>query len=242
MRHLVTVSALLLLAGVSPAGAQGATQSKDPTPYIETLGSAQRRVVPDRASVYLSIETKAESASVAASRNARIAQAVLDTLRKAALDSAITTASLNVGPNYEPRAGNNEPLRVGYVATTTLRIRLTKVENVGRVIDVGLAKGATGVGSVTFESSVAETMRRGALGEAAAAARRDAEELSRALGGTLGPLISVTSIPQVAPFYDVSMGQVMRSASVGVSVNTPYTPSEIVIAARVLARFQFVER
>src|SRR5687768_2778115 len=98
----------------------------------------------------------------------------VDTLRRAGLDSVVTTSSYNVGPNYEVGPEMREPRRVGYNARTVLRVRLTRLDQVGRVIDAGLAKGATGVETVGFEASTAEQERRAALADAAVAARRDA--------------------------------------------------------------------
>jgi uncharacterized protein YggE len=237
MRCIALLVVSVSLANVS--GVAGQVSAESGPPYIETVGTGQRRVAPDRASVHLIIESRAASAATAAAQNGRAVQAVQDTLRRAGLDSAPTTSSYHVGQDYErmrmDRPG--EPRPIGYVARTVLRVRLTRLENVGRVIDVGLAKGATGVESAFFEASNAEEERRAALAEAALAARRDAEALARALGGSLGPILSTST----AAFNDPRRGNVMFESIVpGEMARGPaITPNEIVISAAVIARWRF---
>ena len=203
---------------------------------VETVGTGERRVAPDRASVMLVIESRAQGANAAAAANARVVQAVRDTLALTGLDSAVTTAGYHVGVHYEP-VDRAEPRRAGYVARTVLRVRPPRIDQVGRVIDVGLARGATGVEGVWFESSRVEEARREAMTDAAAAARRDAESLARALGGSLGPLISISTVGSADPRrINVAMG--VASALRG----TQITPNEIVVHAAVETRWQFIPR
>jgi uncharacterized protein YggE len=235
---LAAATVLLCIASASRLPGQASQpSSRDAVPDVETVGTAVRRIAPDRATVHLTVQSKAATAGAAATLNTRAVQAVLDTLRRAALDSALATASYHVGPNYERPISREEPTRSGYLATTVLRVRLSRLDQVGRVIDAALARGATGVESMWFESSTAEEARREALADAAAAARRDAEALARSLGGSLGPLLSVTTAPSNDPRrINVSMGEV------GMVRGTQITPTEIVISAGVVTRWQFIPR
>jgi uncharacterized protein YggE len=232
----VRLSALALAFSLSCTIAPSLTgQAAAPEPpSIETVGTGQRRVAPDRAHIHIIVESKALTAAEAATRNGRAVGTVQDTLRRAGLDSGVTTSSYHVGPDFERSPEAREPRRVGYTARTVLRVRLSRLDYVGRVIDASLAKGATGVEAVYFESSRAEEERRAALAEAAAAARRDAEALARALGGSLGRLISVSTAGSTDPRrLNMAMDQVRLRG-------TEITPSEIVIAAAVITRWHFV--
>jgi uncharacterized protein YggE len=234
-RTTLAVLGVLCLTAATRVPAQ--TSARDAVPDVETVGTALRRLAPDRATVHLTVQTKAATAGAAANTNTRAVQAVLDTLRRIGLDSAVATASYHVGPNYEHGMAREQPVRSGYIANTVLRVRLSRLDQVGRVIDAGLAKGATGVEGLWFESSTAEEARREALADAAAAARRDAEALARSLGGSLGPLLSVTTAPSNDPRrINVSMGEV------GMIRSTQITPTEIVISAGVVTRWQFIPR
>src|SRR3954465_2816099 len=88
--------ALLCVARVGSA--QERPISPDPRPDVETVGTGERRIVPDKATVLLIVQSKA---STAAAENARAALAVRDTLRQLGLN--VSTGTYNVGPDYEPR-------------------------------------------------------------------------------------------------------------------------------------------
>ena len=234
---VVIAAGLIGLTNVSALEAQ-ATAPIPEQPYIETVGTGTRRTPPDRANVHLIVETRAATAAGAAAQNTRTVAAVVDTLRKAGLDSAVTTSSYHVGPNYEPvPTERGEPRPRGYFARTVLRVRLTRIESVGRVIDAGLARGATGVEQVFFESSRGEEERRAALADAAASARREAEGLARALGGSLGRLIAVSTSAA-----DGDPRRLSRLVGVGNAAmeTTMISPNDIVIGAAVVTRWQFV--
>ena len=236
--RLAAVSLAALMLTASAALAQSPSPRSDGPPEVETVGTGERRVAPDRASVMLVIESKAMSANAAAAANTRSVAAVRDTLSKLGLDTAVTTASYNVGINYEP-SDRAAPQRSGYVARTVLRVRLARIDQVGRVIDGGLGKGATGVEGIWFEASTAESARRQAMADAAAAARRDAEALAQALGGTLGGLLSVSTVGSADPRrLNVMMAEVGGVMGRG----TEITPNEIVVRAAVQTRWAFVPR
>src|SRR5688572_6450345 len=221
MRYQTTAAiAALFLASSALAQSTAATNAP---PMVETVGTGERRIPPDRASVMLVIESRAEGANAAAAANARAVQAVRDTLARTGLDSAVTTAGYHVGINYEPQE-RDAPRRAGYVARTVLRVRPPRIDQVGRVIDVGLASGATGVEGVSFESSRIEEARRGAMTDATTTARRDAEALASALGGSLGRLISVSTVGAMdSRRLNVSYGEVSAMRT------TQVTPNEIVV-------------
>ena len=241
MRTFMT--ATLLIAGLSvprTVTAQ-ATSAAEALPEVETVGSGERRVAPDRATVTLFIESKAASAATAATNNARAVAAVRDTLRKLGLDSGASTASYNVGPDFEAQRTAAPPRRIGYAARTSVRVSLRQIDLVGRVIDAGLGAGATGVEGVYFEASTAEEGRRAAMADAALAARRDAEAVARALGGSIGPLLSVSTAGGMDPRrLNVSLRAAGGMAGGYGATSSEITPNEIVITAGVVTRWRFV--
>ena len=234
MWYIIGMVVLALTPGPG-LGAQ-ATDAEQP-PTVETVGVGERRIAPDRASVMLVVASKAPTASAAAAANSRAVAAVRDTLARLGLDTIVTTASYHVGANYEPGV-RGERQQAGYIARTTLRIPLRRIDDAGRVIDAGLARGGTGVDAIWFESSMAEEARRAAMADGAAAARRDAESLARALGGTLGPLVAVSTVGPADPRRVMAAGGVSEMSY----RSTQITPNEIVVRAAVHTRWRFVPR
>lgn len=243
MRHRYRLALVIALASSSRGAlAQAVSPAPDGEgpPVVETVGTGERRVTPDRATVMLFVESRASSASLAAAANARAVADVRDTLAKLGLDSTATTAaSYHVGPEYEapePMERGTRPRQRGYVARTAIRVELRRLDQVGRAIDAGLRRGASGVEGVHFAASTAEEAHRAALAEAAQAARRDAEALARSLGGTLGPVLSVSTAGAGDPRrLNVMMRGPMGYGGAGTSV----TPTEIVVAAGVVVRWRF---
>jgi uncharacterized protein YggE len=226
--------ALLLLPLARPASlpAQAAGTSAG-GPYVETVGTAESRVVPDRATLTLTVETKGAGAGAAASANAALQSAVLDTLAKLGLRAPeVSTQRFNVAPNYE--AGPQGRSQEGYLARNSVIVRISDLTRIGPIIDAALARGATGVGNLEFTSSAADSVTRVATRLAVTKARAQAEAMAAALGGELGPLLHATTAAN-----EVRFAIAAASSRLG---NTPITPAEVVIAASVLTRWQFVAR
>lgn len=231
-----TILSLFFAASASiSASAQSAGTAS--LPQIETVGTGERRVAPDRAIVHLIVSTKAAAAANAAASNARAIQAVRDTLKRLGFDSVVTTASYNVGPDYESIVSRDDPKPRGYAARTIVRVRVVRLDQVGRIIDAALATGATGVQTVQFESSVAEDARRAAFSEASVGAKRDALALAAALGGSIGSLISASAAGNTDPrLMNAMMGVAGGRAGGGAEIR----PDEIVIVAVVVTRWEFI--
>jgi uncharacterized protein YggE len=138
---------------------------------------------------------------------------------------------------YDPNGSN--PRVTGYTVSNTVRVELKRIDQVGSVIDAALAKGANQIAGIQFSVSNMAEVRRTALGEAVRSARADAEVLAKAAGGTLGPLIEMTSS---APSYRPMMAQVqMRGVSEAAAGEiTPIQAEEQVVTASVSVIWQFI--
>jgi uncharacterized protein YggE len=73
----------LFIAVVAPLTAQqpAINPTVDPVPQIITSARGEVRVVPDRATIQISVQTRAATAAAAASENATKQKAVFDALR-----------------------------------------------------------------------------------------------------------------------------------------------------------------
>jgi uncharacterized protein YggE len=208
-------------------------------PRLMTSGEGQTRVTPDRATVLIGVQTRALTAAAAGSDNARRQKAVLDTLKALGIPpEQLATQNYSVSPEmrYDPNGSN--PKVTGYTVSNTVRVELKKLDQVGAVIDASLAKGANQIAGVQFSVSNVAEVRRTALAEAVRAARADAEVLAKAAGGTLGPLIEMTSAgstdrPMMAQLQ-------MRGAGAAGDATTPVEAGEQIISASVSATWQFI--
>ena len=94
MRVFVWMLSAALVAPGLPLLAQ-----RPEVPEISTVGQGEARAVPDRATIYIGVQTRAVTAAAASADNARRVRAVLDTLRAVGLTSAqLSTENYSVAP------------------------------------------------------------------------------------------------------------------------------------------------
>lgn len=209
-------------------------------PEIDVTGTAEARVVPDRATIYIGVRTRAATAAAAAQENARKQRAILDTLRAVGLSNEqLKTADYAVTPETRYDNTTQSTHVTGYNVTNTVVADVRRIDQVSTVIDASLAKGANQISALQFYSSVADSVRRSALAEATANAKRDAEVLARAAGGTLGALLELSSqTPMIRPMVR-AMSEMVMSGPANAAVPTPVEAGEQTITATVSARWAF---
>src|SRR5207253_8415100 len=161
-------------------------------PQIAVSGRGEIKVSPDRATLQISVQTRAATAAAAAAaENATKQQSVLSALRALSFtNDQLSTVNYNVYPEqrYDP---GKEPEIVAYNVTNTVLVDVRKLSQVGPAIDAALSHGANMITSLQFYASNTEAARRTAIGTAIEKARADAEADARAAGGSLGSLLEI---------------------------------------------------
>ena len=242
MKGAMIAGAFTLLA-VSAAGAQ-TPQTSSGTPEIVVSARGEVRIVPDRASIMFAIETRSPSAASASATNSRVTASVMDALKRAGLAASdVNTLSFNVHQDYErPTTTRSAPTPTGFIARNMMRADVRQVGDAGHIIDAALAAGATQVAAVQFTAGNLEEARRRALTVAVGEARRDAETLAQAAGGSLGRLLALTST-QSSPMMRGREEVVFSSGSgVGIVDVPSFNPRELSVFATASARWEFIPR
>lgn len=240
MRRALQGSSLLLSAlTASPLVAQMPTLPATP-PAIEVSGNGEAKVTPDRALVYLGVQTKGKTAALAGQENARLATAILEAVRAAGIArDQIGTMNYTVNPSYRYYPDGRKPELTGYDASNTVRIEVRNLDLVGKVIDASLGAGANTISGMTFFASQLQATKHEALGQATTDARQSADAMAKAAGGTLGALISLTSQSADTPRPYVMQAMAMRVK--GAEDSTPVVaPTEQTVTATVVGRWQFI--
>lgn len=243
MRVLMLAS---MLAGAAPVAAQQGAQPSTGWlgPDIVTSATGEARVTPDRAHIFIGVQTRGATAAQAGADNARKTRAVIDAVKGRGIPAEqIGTSEYNLYPEYDhreqPREGPQTPRVIGYVANNTVRVEVRRLDQVGAIIDAALAAGANMVNTIQFFASNVDVARRAALAEAVARARGDAEALAKAAGGSLGELRELnTQSPPVRPLY---RERVAMLQSTGADVQTPIEPGQQTLTVWVSGRWQFAQ-
>jgi uncharacterized protein YggE len=242
MRRLMLVS---MLVGAAPLAAQQPAQPSPAWrgPDLVTSATGEARVTPDRAQIFIGVQTRAATAAQAGADNARKTRAVIDAVKARGIPAEqIATSEYNLFPEYDhreqPREGPQTPRVIGYVANNTVRIEVRRLDQVGAIIDAALAAGANMVNTIQFFASNVDAARRTALAEAVARARGDADALAKAAGGTLGSLLELnTQTPPVRPMYGGERAMLRAGAA---DVQTPIEPGQQTLTVWVSGRWAFV--
>ena len=185
------VFALSALSGTL-LSAQNAPAPHEPIPTIASSASAEAKFTPDRATISISVQTKATTAAAAAADNAKKQNAVLTSLRALGLtNTQLSTTGYSVNPEYRYDP-NRPPTLTGYTVTNTVLADIHDLKQVGKILDTALASGSNMISSLDFYSSNTDSARQQALTDAVMKARSDAEVAARAAGGSLGALMHLS--------------------------------------------------
>jgi len=233
MKRLILAASL---AAFAPAGAQQSV-IQAPVPQISVGSVGEVKVTPDRATIQISVQTRASTAAAAATENASRQKAVIDALRALGLRTdQISTVGYNVMPEqrYEP---NREPVVVGYNVTNTISVDVTDLSMVGRIIDTAISRGANMITSLNFYASNTESARREAIATAIQKARLDADAAARAAGGSIGGLLEVNIGAYFPPPRPLEYAIQVTAAR---AADTPIQPGDQTLSVNVNTRWSFL--
>ncbi|MBC7791678.1 MAG: SIMPL domain-containing protein [Anaerolineae bacterium] len=209
-------------------------------PHVATSAVGEVRVVPDRATIFVGVESRAPTAAAASASNARQLRAVMEALRSLGITPAqMSTSEYSVYPEqvFEPDKGDRTARIVGYVVRNTLRVEVRQIEQIGALLDAALSKGANAINSLQFTSSNADSARREALSLAVSRAEADALAIARAGGGCLGEVIELTTQDGYRPIF------MEKSLARGAAQDaTPITPGELTVTVQVTGRWKLDRR
>jgi uncharacterized protein YggE len=229
----------LVLSAVSQAQTLAPTrQDAADAPEIVASGIGEVSAAPTKAEFAIEVKTLAATAAAASAENARLSRAVTDALRAAGVRSEeVVSTQLSVGANWSFDESSRRQKRTAYQTINRIQMQTEQLDKVAVYVDVALSAGATGVTTATYFAKDPEAMRRQALIEAVAAARRDAEAMAQAGGGRLGDLELLTT-EQPESVFSERMDRMFKKSvpEEGTEIVAP----EITASARVIARWRFL--
>ncbi|HTX24847.1 MAG TPA: SIMPL domain-containing protein [Steroidobacteraceae bacterium] len=234
-------TALLCIVCGAPARAL-AQDDRSLAAQIVASGTAEVTIPATTASFSVEATSLASSGAAASAASARIAKAISEALQAAHLSrEEIAQSQLTVAPRWEYDETTHKQKRTGYEATMVIRIETGHLDRLGAYLDAALNAGATGISEVSFSAKDSNEARRRALAEAVGQAKADAEAIARAGGGTLGPLVLLSTEPQNLPRgVGVEPAPLAVFSRMAEAAKTTIIPSQIRVTAAVVGRWSFV--
>ena len=178
---------------VAAAGAAAGDRS------VTVSGAASVGVKPDVARSTFGVETFLPTLQAALAENNRLMSSVIAKLKELGIaDKDIQTVNFNVSVERSFDRGVPGPI-TGYRVTNSVRVTIRQLEKVGNIIDQAIGAGANSVGGISFGVSEVGPLQSQARARAVADAQAKAQELAKAAGIQLGPVISIVETGATVP-------------------------------------------
>ncbi len=170
-----------------------AAEDRLPPKVVRVVGTAEVKVVPDRAVIEIGVEKQDPNASVAKHAEDAAARRILATLRTNGIDEKdIQTTFLSLQPQSYTRKG----VRISYfVAAQTMTITVRDLAKLDTLLEALIKAGGNRIDSIGYETSDLRKYRDQARDEAVKAAREKAGALAKALGQDIGKAQSIEEVP-----------------------------------------------
>lgn len=202
-------------------------------PTISVSGDGKAFAVPDIATITASIHKEAKTSEDAKKQVDDIAKSLKDAVMKTGVAEAdIKTMGYNVNPKYEWQQGvcpansmvpcpPGRNVQVGFEVTQSFELRVHKIDNASKVLDVVTAIGATDISGPNFTVDVPSKVQAEAREKAIADAKTKAEKLADQLGVHL---IRIASFSENTGGYPTPRAMYMKAEAMDVAGSASTLP------------------
>lgn len=183
---------ILLLTGL--AAAENNDRDNAPANVVRVVGTADVKVVPDRAVIELGVEKQNPSASAAKQAADAASRKIIAALNANGVDAKdIQTTYLSLQPQSYVRKG----VRISYfVAAQTLTVTVRDLPKLDSLLEALIKAGGNRIDSIRYETSDLRKYRDQARDLAMKAAHEKADALAKSLGQQIGKAQMIDEVPE----------------------------------------------
>ena len=201
---------------------------------LTVTGSGIATVTPDKASLFIGVQTADSSSKTAQDKNAKDINNVIGALLDYGVkEKDISTSSFDLYANYDYSKDVSE--LIGYTATTMLTVKNLDVKDVGELLEKVGEAGVNQVNGIRFDYTETEAAYDKALDAAMDRAQEKAEKLAAREGCRLGKILSVSEGDSNGSAATTGAREYMESAKAD-SMNV--MPGESDVTATVTVTYQ----
>lgn len=232
---MAALSALLVLPQTAHA------QEVDYMNTVTVAAGATVEVVADLASISFGVRESAQTAGEATRALGTSTQSVVDALRAAGVgqDDELVVSSVHLRRRTD-RNGN----LIEYVATSSIRVKTDDLEEMGQIIDAGVAGGADSLGGLRYDVKDRTAAVEQALNEAMQFARLKANALATAAGRTVGLALIISEYnsrpPRTVSVAGTRGGTGGGQAASDAASYVPVEPPTLDADARITVTFELI--
>jgi uncharacterized protein YggE len=193
-------------------------------------------VLPDRATVSLSIEVRESTVAAAQQKAAEVTARVLELADELDIpENRVDTMSAMVRPDYRWNRDSETQELIGFVAQRQMRLEVHDLDKVGLVVERAVEAGVNQVMPPRLTSSKSRDAYRDALEKAVDDARQNAERLADSLGMSLGDAIQVNAGTPAGPPVPMSRGEALAMSD---AAPQTYSAGDLTVTANVSVVFE----
>ena len=228
-KMMAAVAAAVLLMTVSLAAAET---------KISVSGTGETRISADTAVISLGVSARDRDVLQAQQTVNEAIARIREALKAGGVaEENINTDYMNIYAIYDYE-GDAETVKA-YSASTTLAVKVTDMEIVGRVIDDAFAAGANTLNGISFSASDTAPARDESLKAAVAEAKAKAEVLAEAAGMKITGIETISEGSVFSYGNDVSNFSAKRfeEAAAGTGYETVVQAAKLIVSASVTVTF-----
>lgn len=200
---------------------------------IKAYGSSTITLKPDMAVISFTTETTEKSQTVSLAKNSEKMNKILKEFKKFGIkEKDISTQGFRVYPVYNYDEG--EKLQ-GYKVSNNINITVRNLNDIGKLLDLGIKSGADQVGDITYSSTKMEETYNKALELAAKNGKKKAESTLKGIGKKVK---EVVYIEEVRDGYYGGYGEIAAETA-DMAKETPITIKDLLVEVTVLVECTF---
>lgn len=192
----VRIAAAGLLFALPLAGTVAFAQDAGAPAVINVSADGDATLVPDMATVSLSVVSQADDTATALSENSTAMQKVINALKQDGIaETDFQTSNFSVSPRYQQVKADDGSMTseiIGYEVQNGLNVRVRDLSKLSAVLDRAVKLGVNSGSGIAFSNSDPSAAEDEARREAVANALAKAETLAEAAGVTLGKVVSIS--------------------------------------------------
>ncbi len=240
----VLICSVAVLVGVAAFGdgyavaqISGATATAE-SPRITAIGTGEVMITPDRAVIYIGIQSSDNQAVLAASATATARAHMIDTLVTLGFSvDSIPPNAYAVRPDPGAMGPRPAGMAQAFIARASFQVVVQPLDRLDEVIDATLWSGVADIPAVLFQLADQSEARRVATAQAVAQARATADAMAESAGGRIGRLIHLAN----QPFAFGNVANYMNPLTFA-SRTVPTVPSDLTVRVSVQGVWEFVPR
>lgn len=212
---------------------------------INVSSTITKEVDPNKAEVVFYVETSEKTAQLASETNKTITNNVINAIKVEIASNekdSIKTSAFVVRPDYYWTKDNKKVLS-SYIATNSIYVTTTNIQNAGNIIDLALQAGATKVDSFKLTLDNENNYCTSILEEAAKDTQFKAGAIAKAIGTSIAGIKSIntscnTQNSSNTPYRFMAKSIMADNATSTEMASTPIEAGKIKIFASVSASYK----